>query len=378
MISLSNLILIDISFLILLIIKRDFTFFKNKTFKYLLVLYLYLIINSFLSMDPNLGINRNLGFIRIIIFFLSINYFYLQKDFFNKVFGFWSIIFLFVVFDILVESIFGKNIFGYGGLSDNRIYSFFKDEAVVGSYLLAFFLIIFGFFLNKYKQEENYFIFFLASIYLIAIFLTGERASSIKAFISILCLFLIYKELNLKKKFILVGITLISLFVLIVNSEYLKLRFVGQLKAAVLNVEENQYFYLYKSGFEVFKNNPTFGVGNKNYRLETCKNIGIDNKKNYFCSTHPHQVYFEFLSEHGLLGTLIVFYLLYSIIFSKWKIFLLNFNYIQFGSFVYLTLVFLPIIPTGAFFSDFSLTLFAINLSFLYASNSKTNIFQNN
>ena len=240
MISLSNLILIDISFLILLIIKRDFTFFKNKTFKYLLVLYLYLIINSFLSMDPNLGINRNLGFIRIIIFFLSINYFYLQKDFFNKVFGFWSIIFLFVVFDILVESIFGKNIFGYGGLSDNRIYSFFKDEAVVGSYLLAFFLIIFGFFLNKYKQEENYFIFFLASIYLIAIFLTGERASSIKAFISILCLFLIYKELNLKKKFILVGITLISLFVLIVNSEYLKLRFVGQLKPAVLNVEEKQ------------------------------------------------------------------------------------------------------------------------------------------
>ena len=35
--------------------------------------------------------------------------------------------------------------------------------------------------------------------------------------------------------------------------------------------ENNQYVRLYKSGFSVFKNYPVFGVGNKNYRLETCK-----------------------------------------------------------------------------------------------------------
>ena len=28
---------------------------------------------------------------------------------------------------------------------------------------------------------------------------------------------------------------------------------------------------LYKSGIHVFNNNPWLGVGNKNYRVETCK-----------------------------------------------------------------------------------------------------------
>ena len=34
--------------------------------------------------------------------------------------------------------------------------------------------------------------------------------------------------------------------------------------------EKNIYIKLYKSGFEVFKNSPILGVGNKNYRVETC------------------------------------------------------------------------------------------------------------
>ena len=37
---------------------------------------------------------------------------------------------------------------------------------------------------------------------------------------------------------------------------------------------------------------------------------------------------------------------------------------------------FIPIIPGGSFFSDFSSVFFFINLSFLYAVNSKTNIFK--
>ena len=58
------------------------------------------------------------------------------------------------------------------------------------------------------------------------------------------------------------------------------------------------YTALYKSSFNVFKDYPIFGVGNKNYRLETCKEI---TKSYYYCETHPHQIYFEFLAEHGLL-----------------------------------------------------------------------------
>ena len=68
--------------------------------------------------------------------------------------------------------------------------------------------------------------------------------------------------------------------------------------------QNNIYFQLYDSAFEVFKNNKLLGVGNKNYRVETCKETNIDEK--YICTTHPHQIYFEFLSEHGLIGTFII------------------------------------------------------------------------
>ena len=68
--------------------------------------------------------------------------------------------------------------------------------------------------------------------------------------------------------------------------------------------KRNIYFNLYKSGYKVFKNYPIVGVGNKNYRVETCN--PDNNKFKYLCITHPHQLYFEFLSEHGLFGSIIV------------------------------------------------------------------------
>ena len=51
-------------------------------------------------------------------------------------------------------------------------------------------------------------------------------------------------------------------------------------------------------------NYPILGVGNKNYRVETCSKQSLI----YDCyyTTHPHQIYFEFLSEHGLVGTAIL------------------------------------------------------------------------
>ena len=55
---------------------------------------------------------------------------------------------------------------------------------------------------------------------------------------------------------------------------------------------------------------------------------------------------------------------------------MINKNYIQIGALIYLLMNFLPLIPSGSFFSDFNITLFMMNFSLLYAVNSKTNIFE--
>ena len=125
----------------------------------------------------------------------------------------------------------------------------------------------------------------------------------------------------------------VLILILVFNLSYLNLRYFNQTS----NVKNTLYFQLYKSGFEVFKNNKLLGVGNKNYRIETCNDSQKDNR--YICTTHPHQIYFEFLSEHGLIGTLIIFGIFYKLIFSKILNTIRGTNYIKKGSLIYLILV---------------------------------------
>ena len=162
------------------------------------------------------------------------------------------------------------------------------------------------------------------------------------------------------------------------------MRYVGQIYNQLVIKENrsefynNLYFQLYKSGYAVFKNNPLFGVGNKNYRVETCDTEKKDINPEYYCTTHPHQIYFEILSEHGIFGFLIILSIIFFLTFRLLRKILLSKNYIQAGAFIYIIINLFPILPSGAFFNDFNLTLFMLNFSIMYAINKETNIFNEN
>ena len=373
-ISLINILLIDVLFLVLIYINKDYAYFKSKPVKYLFILYLYLIFNSLVSIDKEVGLMRNLGFVRVIILFIAFNYFF-EKDFFkNTVLKIWSLSISIIVIDIFVESLTGQNLLGYSHDYGNRVVSFFKNKAIVGGFVNAFFLISIGFLLSNFKDKKKFLILILSLIFFISILITGERANAIKAFLGLFIFFFSLSNYDFRKKIVISSSLVILFLVLIFNSEYLKMRYIIQINKHIF--EDQTYFKLYKSGLEVFKNHKVFGVGNKNYRIESCAkdNSQLINKKNYICNTHPHQIYFEMLSEHGLFGTFLIFFILYKLVFSKIKYVYNEKNYIQIGSMIYLLLTFLPILPSGAFFSDYMLTLFMINLSIFYSSSKRLNI----
>ena len=380
MISLINILLIDVFFIYIILRYKNYTFVYNKYFFCLILLYLYLIFNSFISVDLYEGLARNLGFIRFIILFLAFNYFFRIEFFFKKVFFVWLIFFLVILIDIQFEFYFGKNIFGFNSEYGGRIVSFFKDEPIVGGFVGAFWLILIGFLFGELKGKYKSLILILSLFFLLSIFLTGERSNTIKAILSLIIFSFFLKEYSLKAKLIAFSTVLVIFFSILLNSEFLKLRFVDQILVEKKNLNENIYIKLQKSGLEIFKNNLWFGVGNKNYRVITCKDYNDDNiiynKK--FCSTHPHQIYVEFLSEHGFFGFLFIMIILYILIFSKIKEIIFSKSYLSIGSFCYLIATFTPLIPSGAFFSDFMLTLFFINFSIFYGSNPKLNIFNYN
>ena len=400
-VSLFNILLIDISFLFLIIYLKDFSFLRNRSFQYLIALYIYLIFNNAISVNQEIGLARNLGFIRIIILFVAINYFFQKENFLRNIFYVWSFIILVVLLDVLLESFTGKNIFGYDSEYGRRVVSFFKDEPIVGGYLNAFYLVLIGFLHLKFGKKYKNFILFFSILILFSILLTGERSNLIKAILGIYLFYVFFREYQIKHKFYLATSGLIILISIIFSSDFLKLRYFYQIKS--LTSGNKIYFKHYKSAYNIFKENKFFGVGNKNYRVVACakfiEKADIINAKfgepsdvlgshgpkadklvaqiEYVCTTHPHQIFLEFLSEHGIFGTVIILFLIYKLIFSKLIFNLKELNYIQLGSGVYIILTFLPLIPSGSFFGDHSLTLFSLNLSIFYASNKNFNIFFN-
>ena len=388
--SLVNIILIDLSFIFFILYTKEFYFFKNKTIKLIGLLYLYLILNSLISQDFTIGATRNFGFIRFIIFFTAFNYFFYISKSFNKVLGIWALILFVICLDTYFESYTGKNILGYGG--GTRVFSFFKDEPIVGGYINAFYLIITGYFYFIFKDYPKKYkiLFLIISILLfVSIVLSGERSNTIKAFIGFFIFYYLNKDFVFKEKIISSVIIIILFTGMFYLSDFLKLRYIGQTidkinsKEKIVNMYENfLYFRINRSGIDVFKKYPLFGVGNKNYRLENkcAKDKLINDGSDLFstqliCQTHPHQIYIEFLSEHGLIGTTILLTIIFRLIFSRFKDVLESKNYLQLGCVIYLSTIFIPILPSGSFFSDYNLTLFLLNLSILYASNPNTNIF---
>ena len=114
-------------------------------------------------------------------------------------------------------------------------------------------------------------------------------------------------------------------------------------------------------------------MGNKNYRVETCTEKRHDDI--YLCASHPHQIYIELLSEHGLVGALIILSIIFYLLFQILKEIQITRNKIQCAAFLLVLMTFTPLLPSGAFFGDFSLTLFFINFSVMFAINKSSNIF---
>ena len=400
-ISLVNIIIINLFFLGVLINKKDYDFFNHISVKLLFFLYLYLIFNSFISQNYEMGLARNIGFIRIIILFVFINYFFFYFNNEKKLFDFWAILLSILVFDIFIEYFFDTNLLGWGASvvdgvpqpDGGRITSFFIDEPVAGAFLSGFIFLIFGHNLKKDNKKIIAMLFLLSAF--VALILTGERSNTLKVFLGVIIFFLLIDFIKIKTKIVILLILPLMFGLLISQSEYLKLRYVGQLfkvgsnpteviwtiKNAKENIQKiwanNIYSKLYRSGYAVFKNYPIFGVGNKNYRVEACRYIKTrtDEEKKYYCQTHPHQIYFELLSEHGLFGTIIILGILFYLMFKILKSILISRNYIQIGAFIFVLIHFTPILPSGSFFSDFNSVLFWINFSIMFGCNKTTNIF---
>ncbi len=384
-----NILIIDILTLYLCFIKKNWDWTKEKFFKFLIIFYIFLIFNSlysyyFSTHETNSGLIRSLTFIKFIIFAYSFKILVVDSKTLNKIMIYWSCIIAVVIFDVFFESIFGNNIIGNESPDGTRIVSFFKDELVVGSLILCFGYAITTYYLSQnLKVKNNIIINFLLLLIPVTILITGERSNFIKSLIifSFIIIFINQQKLILKKRNFIILILLSFLSLIYLNPNIYNKQMEFFKRAIDVNKIENEfiegsdffnrfqkirYFVHYDVSLKIFKEYPLFGVANKNFRHECNNKKYFDEKiklSNVRCNTHPHQIHFELLSEHGIIGYIFFFVIIFTGLKKIYHNYIATKSIFYLSSVLYLMIFLIPILPSGSFFSTFNGTLFWIIFS---------------
>lgn len=358
---------------------------NNSIIIFLFVFWIYLIINYLINYNNDPSLIRTLSFIRFPLFILSISFFINYKEInLDKVFKFWFLFILIVCLDLFFQYFNHVNLIGNEAILQGAIYrlgGFMGDELKISNLLFHFGILVFAYFFSDNlitNSKKNifyilYFILIIASIYI-----TAERSNFITAmvFFAVFNFFLLLKN---KRVFVLLITFFSAIIVLLsVNNKHLTDRMISdnifkEVKKLHYNPDKSYlnkdsvYFAHYSAAYQLFQKNKFFGVGLKNFR-KFCNNSEFN--KNIHpahhgrtCATHPHNFYFEFLSEIGFLGFfLIMSFFIYSFYtFLKYK----N-NFLVLGS-VILIVNFIPFLPRGSFFTNWNAIILWTVFAFIFS-----------
>lgn len=380
-----NFILITVFVLYLFscLVEKKIIFSETFEFKYFLFFYICLLFNSILADNIIISLTRSIPYLKFFIFVLMFKSL-IENGKINLILlgYFWFFIIFALGLDIIYQGIYGHDIFNYVSEYKTRNSGFFFDELVAGGFLTSF--VFLSIFLIK-KQNKNIFFYLLIIFFIIVIFLTGERANFLDFLIILICVYLFCIKTNLLFKSFSLIVSFSILIFTIFTFENFKGRYLSTISysneknlSLVDTYLTSEYGSHSISSFLIFKDNLLFGVGNKNFRV-SCNEYKSEviqfQKKiseidgNLYpagCATHPHQIYNELLSEHGLLGSIVILFIFFKLIFKDFS--LKKKNNLNLVCFFYIILYFIPILPSGSFFSTLPSTFFWINYLFYIVS----------
>ena len=356
---------------------------------------LYLTFNSFFITYENVLFYKSLFYFRFLLIAFIISKIVNDEDHTLKYISFiFLLCSILLSLDIIYQSQTGFDIFGYQAglctfpdgeqnlnpLNCERFSGFFGDELIAGNFLVTYGLFFSYIFFTRLKKNFfNILLFSLSTLLIfLAIIISGER----NAFLSILLILLFNILFNKKARTYLIYPILIFLLIFTFSFkkfEHIKYRYIDWPISSVTSSEGNIFKKLiqtpwgahYVTSYEIFSNNKIFGSGFKSFREECKKDIySLENiNKKYDlnipysgCSTHPHNMHIELLTEAGSVGFVLFFILIFFIIF---KPYFKNINYIKDKQDVIFVLsiifsIMFPFRPTGSF----SGTISASNLWF--------------
>ena len=384
-----------IFFLLLIFLHKEYKFvIEKKFFLYSVFFWLYLVFISFFAENYYLSFRDAFIFIRILLIPIFIYYWICKETKYIKIII--GVIFISVIF-VALDSLyqfsqydpeygFGKDILGFRTTWYGRLTGPFKDELIPGSYLTKFGLlgIIFLFSnINNITYKNISTIIYLV-ILGAAIFASGERMALATFLMGIIFLSIFYRSNRLIffSSFVIILLTILIIFkshpiyndfTVIESTPYhngLKVEKTFTCKndvknnckkiinlqpsfiKVIKNFDQSAYGEIYNLGLKMFKDHKFSGIGLNNFTF-LCNNDERYNNmlQNYNCTTHPHNIYLQWLIEAGIIGFLIfifyVAYLFYHILKN-------NYNEYSLISIATILVIFWPIMSTGSLLKNWN------------------------
>lgn len=380
--------IIAIYFLFISLKKKFFIKLNNQSFftKIFIIFWLYILFRSVFSSDPFLSLGSSLFYLRFLFFVLGVLYLMEESDFIIKNYHkFLFCTFLILCIDGYIQLFRGENLFGYK-LVWGRVSSFFGPELKMGNFVARLMPILVGLYILNLKKKINIlYLFFLFIFVDILVFISGERLAfallTLQTIIFILC----YKSFRILRIFSLIFSAGIIALILNFNDHVYERMITHTSDQLSINTENNfiktnifSYHHqkIYENAFRIFLNNPIFGIGTKLFRVK-CFDYSSD--PSFECSSHPHNIYIQFLAELGIIGFLFLISGLIYISYRLIKIFIrsnftkndLHQSEITLFALIGVFINLFPFAPSFNFFNNWFSIIFFIPIIFLKYGDKK-------
>jgi len=380
-------VIFSIFFFHIVVFKKEYNLLKNDFFILGILISAYLIFLSLISDEPFFSLRSSLFYLRFILFALIMSYLLKKYTINNKIIFFsFLLIYCLIILDSFFQIIFGVNTLGY--IYDGKhLKSFFENEKILGSYLIRTIPVFLGLYILISKKFKHIHIIYLVILILlleIIILYTGERTAIALTFLfNVLLLSIIIKYSKILFIISLLLLTLTS-SLLFLNKDFrlnIVERTINQIYTTdkKLNPKDIHFFSYeheahYITALKMFKNNIFFGVGPRMFRhkCSQAEYIVIITKTENSCSSHPHSLYLQILSETGIFIFILLLFGLSFVIYNIVKFLLFNSNYDN-KKILFLICIFInifPIIPYGNFFNNWLSIIFYLPIVFLIDINS--------
>ena len=394
-------VLCSLLFLFFSISKKEFKYFKNIFFLTFICLCFYLLIRSIFSNDYLLSLESSLFYFRFGLFSLAIwHILENDKSFIKTFYIFFIFTFLILFIDSFYQFFTGYNLLGYK-YNGIRLSSFFGQEMVLGNYISRLMPLLIGVILYYHNSSKISliigFLFLILSDVLI--YISGERSAFFFLILTTIILVMISNKWKLLRLISFIVSVVIITFVSLYNPSVKERMIDATINQTNIN-EDKIYLFsyehtsLYNTAINIFHDNPIFGVGTKMFRVicndEKYRLVDIVNETELVrsCSTHPHNVFLQLLTETGLVGFLPVFVLFIFIVYqfcrqavATWLKKTSHLSDFQICLYISIMLSIWPLIPSLNIFNNWISIIFYLPVGFLLftyeAHNNKRNNLSN-